>query len=145
MTNNRFVFTGLEELKAELRALPATLTGEATHLVEGAANGAGVAVRAAYGAHRFTGNLQDHVEVEQRPAGAFGVFFAVRVTARHADLFERGTEARHYITRNGVTKLTGKMPPANIFVPAMRKARRAMYDGLRGVLTRAGLQVSGDA
>jgi hypothetical protein len=140
----RIVWTGLEELKADLRSLPADLTGEAGNHVEAAANSAATAVRSAYGKHRVTGNLQDHVVVQERSRGQFGVAYVVKSTARHAWLFEHGTEARHYITRNGVKHLTGRMPPANIFVPTVMRHRRSMYDRLKDVLVRAGLRVSGE-
>jgi len=137
----RFTIDGLDALRAELRKLPAELTAEAGHLIEGKAADAAVAVRAGYGAHRDSGNLQDHVVVVKRAAGRFGVAFEVRSTARHAYIFDNGSEARHYITQNGVRHLTGKMPPRPVFIPALVHARHRMYEGLRGVLTRAGLQV----
>jgi hypothetical protein len=138
------IWDGLEELKAALRSLPFDLTGEAANDVEEAANAAAFAVKSAYGAHRVTGNLQDHVVVQEQARGQFGVAYVVKSTARHAWLFEHGTEARHYVTRRGVKHLTGKMPPAHIFIPTMMRQRRAMYGRLKDVLVRAGLQVSGE-
>jgi hypothetical protein len=138
------IWDGLEELKVALQSLPADLTGEAANDVQEAANAAATAVRSAYGKHRVTGNLQDHVVVQERSRGQFGVAYVVKSTARHAWLFEKGTEARHYVTRNGVRHLTGRMPPANIFVPTVMRHRRSMYDRLRDVLVRYGLQVSGE-
>jgi len=136
----KFVFTGLDELKAALRSLPADLVGESAHIIEAAANGAGVTIRGNYGSHRRTGNLQDHVVVEKKAAGRFGVNYVVKSTARHATLFEHGTQARHWSSG----KSTGVMPPFHAFVPVVIRKRREMYEQLRGVLTRAGLQVSGE-
>ena len=140
----QIVWTGLEELKEGLRNLPSELTGEAGNHVEAAANAAATAVRTAYGAHVVTGNLQNHVVVQARAHNQFGASYVVKSTARHAYIFERGTEARHYITKNGVKKLVGKMPAANIFVPTVMRHRRSMYDRLNDVLLRIGLQVSGE-
>lgn len=137
----RFVFSGLDELRAALRALPADLTGEAGHIIEGEANGAAVAIRTGYGAHRRSGNLQDHVTVTQRPAGQFGAAAVVKSAARHAWLFENGSQARH--TEIGANR--GSMPPGHVFVPAMIRARRVMYEKLAGLLERHGLRVSGHA
>jgi len=140
----RLVFTGLEELKASLRSLPRDLADEAGHIVEDAAERAGQAVRTGYARHRVTGNLGDHVVVERKEAGPFGAAYVVKSTARHSHLFEHGTEARHYTTINGVSHLTGKMPPNPVFIPAVVRSRSKMYSDLRGLLLRNGLQVSGE-
>lgn len=140
MSNNRFRWDGLEELKAALRQLPEELTGEGSHIVEGAANGAAVDVRSGYAGHRRSGNLQDGVTVEHGVSG-FGTSAVVKSNARHAWLFENGSQARH--TAIGANR--GSMPPAHVFVPAVMRKRRAMYDELKAMLTRHGLLVSGDA
>lgn len=141
MSNNRFTWSGLDDLRAALRALPAELHGEAAHIVEAAGNAAAFEVKAAYGRHRRTGNLQDHVKVERLPTGPFGVAVVVKSTARHAHLFERGTQARH--TAIGANR--GTMPPGNVFIPAVIKHRRRMYDELAALLRRVGLLVLGEA
>ncbi len=145
---NRFVFTGLKELQAELRSLPEHLTGEAAHIVEGRANAAAVTLRSVYGQHRVTGNLQDHVVVEKKATGPLGVAYRVASTARHAWLFDNGSEARHYVTGKGNEHATGAMwgktPPTHVFVRTLITARRKMYDGLRDLLMRNGLRVSGE-
>jgi hypothetical protein len=145
MANNRFVFTGLEELKADLRRLPADLTDEASAIVFGAGNGAADVIQAGYKAHRHSGDLADHVTVTVRAGGRFGVAVVVRSAGRAASVFETGSQARHYVTRKGVRHLTGKMPATPTFVPAVRRARRAMYAQLRALLVAHGLQVTGDA
>ena len=45
MSSNRLVFSGLDELRAALRTLPADLTGEPSNIVEASANGAGVIMK----------------------------------------------------------------------------------------------------
>jgi hypothetical protein len=144
MNDTRFVFTGVEEFKAQLRALPAELTGEASHIVEAAANGAGVTLRTVYGQHRHTGNLQDHVVVEKKSTGPFGVSYRVASTSPIAWLFDNGSQARHWASGKSTGAMWGKTPPTHVFVRTLIAARRRMYDGLRGLMTRAGLQVTGE-
>lgn len=138
MSHNRLVFDGLAELRAALRQLPQELTGEGSHIVEGAANGAAAEIKGKY--PRVTGHLIDGVEVDfvhgQFVAGAI-----VRNKAKHAFIFENGTQVRH--TELGANR--GAMPPGHVFVPAMIRKRRRMYEDLKAMLTRHGLQVSGNA
>lgn len=136
-------FEGLDELRAELRTLPAHLTGEGGHLVEAATNGAAVLIKAEYGKHRVTGDLVDKVTSDVETSG-FGVIGTVKSGSTLAYIFENGTEARHYITVNGQKHLTGRMPPMHIFVPTMQRERRRMYAQLKALLERAGLEVSDD-
>lgn len=138
---NRLYFPGLEELKAELRRLPEDLTGEAGHIVEGAANGAVVDIKQGYQAHSRSGNLVDHVFVSRFEGGKFSVGYIVKNTAPHAWIFENGTQARH--TELG--EFRGAMPPGRVFIPAAIRARRKMYDALKAMIARHGLEVSGDA
>lgn len=138
MSNNRFVWEGLAELRAELRNLPATLAGEASHEVIGAANGAAADIKAAYPVR--TGNLRDHLTVEALPTTGATAGALVKNTARHALLFEHGTQARH--TDIGANR--GAMPAGHVFVPRVIRARRRMYQALADLLRRQGLQVSGD-
>lgn len=143
----RFVWSGLEEFKAALRELPAHLAGEATHIVEGHANAAGVKLRTAYGQHRDSGDLQDHVVIERKTAGPFGVAYRVASTARHAWLFDNGSQARHWASGKSTGAMWGKtpQPPTHVFVGTMIATRRSMYGALAELLTRNGLVVSGDA
>lgn len=135
---------GLAELLTDLRNLPAEMTVEGGHIGEAAANAAAVTVRSNYGAHRHTGHLQDSVVVEQRAAGQHGFAIVVKATAKHAHLFESGTQARH--TASGANR--GVMPPAppvHAFIPAMIRHRRTMYERLKDLLRRTGASVTGDA
>lgn len=140
---------GFEELLRDLRNLPKDSVGEATPIVEAAANSAAFEVRSEYGAHRQTGALQDGVVVERQSSDQFGVSFRVRSKAPHAWLFDNGSNARHYVTASGARHETGSMwgktPPTHVFVRTAIRKRRDMYSRLKAMLTRFGAEVSGDA
>ncbi len=125
MSNNRFVFDGLEEFRAQLRALPAELAAEAE-------------IDAAY--PERAGALRKGLTVKHETS-AFGATAIVRNTAPHAEEFENGTQARH--TALGANR--GAMPPGHVFVPIITRHRRAMYQALGAMLTRVGFVVSGSA
>lgn len=137
MAGCRFVWPGLEELKAALRDLPSELAGEGGHLVEARGNAAVVTIKAGYPAR--TGDLRDHVEVEHTQS-AFGARSVIRNTSKHAEEFEFGTRARH--TSLGANR--GTMPANHLFTQTIMRERRGMYDDLRDLLVRHGLQVTGD-
>jgi hypothetical protein len=144
MSGNRLVIEGIDELRRALRALPAELRGESAHIVEARANGAAVAVRANYGAHAYTGHLQESVVVEHTPT-QFGAAAVVRARAPHAHLFEFGTATRRTVKgwNRGVMPAA---PPIHAFIPVVMRERRAMYeDDFRALLERAGLVVTGHA
>jgi hypothetical protein len=141
-----FRIDGLDELKAELRDLPQQLAGEARHIIEGAANRAVTDIKSKYGdVKHLTGNLRDHVSQEELSGDGLGVDIKVLSSAPHAWLFEYGSQARHYYTKAGVLHETGIMPGTPAFVPAMEKNRLAMWEAIRDLLERAGLEVTGDA
>lgn len=140
MSGNRFVWNGLEELKAQLRSLPADLTGEASEIVRDTGAAAADEVRAGYPSR--ASDLRDHVTVTFTTSG-YATGAVVKNTSKLAYIFENGTMARHYFTRRGVRHLTGRMPPGHVFVPIMVRRRRAMYAQLADLLTRHGLTVSG--
>jgi bacteriophage HK97-gp10 putative tail-component len=139
VSNNRIVFEGLDELRAALRALPETLTQEASAIVDGAANAAADEIRDAY--PERSGNLRNHVVVTHFEGGRFSAGAIVKNTAKHAWIFENGSQARH--TTIGANR--GSMPPGHVFVPRAVRYRRAMYQRLKDLLVRHGLIVSGDA
>ena len=141
MSNNRLVFDGLAELRQQLRNLPAELTAEASNIVNATANSAAVEIRSEYGKHRVTGNLQAGVVISHVDKGKFSAGAIVKSTAKHAAIFEIGTQARH--TDLGADR--GSMPPGNVFVPIIARRRRGMYQALKNLLARQGLTVSGDA
>jgi hypothetical protein len=145
VSSNQFVFEGLAELKEALRNLPGELTGEASHIVQGAANGATASIKANYA--RVSGNLDDGVGVEFSRDG-FSAGAIVTSKSPHAWMYEHGTQTRRYITVRGKTHPTGAMPPAppgRAFIPAMIKARRRMYEQFATMLERHGLVVTGSA
>jgi hypothetical protein len=138
VSNNRLEFVGLAELKAELRKLPTELVNEARQIVLVAVEEAADDIRDGY--PRRTGDLKDKVKTTHEHT-AFGAIGKVKNTSKHALPFEVGTQARH--TALGANR--GSMPPGNVFRPAIAKKKREMYEGLKALLERHGLQVSGDA
>jgi hypothetical protein len=132
-------WSGLDELIADLRHLPADLALEASGIVVSAGNDAAQAIRDAY--PERTGDLKNHVIVVPIDLGSFGAGVAVKNTSKLAYIFENGTQARH--TSIGANR--GSMPPGHVFVPRIIRYRRAMYDALKDLLVRHGLRVSGDA
>ena len=139
--STRLILDGLAELRAELRSLPVALTGEASGTVLSNAEAANNDMHYP----RRSGDLADHLKVETVSAGQYGAAAVVKNTSKHASIFENGTEARHYFTINGVRHETGRMPPGHVFVPAVVRRRREMYEQLKAMLERHGLEVSGDA
>lgn len=130
---------GLEEYLAEIRQLPDDLTAEASSIVQRAAADHAQDVRGNYQAHRRTGNLANGVRVEARVMGPYGVGMVVKSTAKHAHIFEIGTQARH--TDIGANR--GSMPPGHAFVPPAIRRRRQMYDELIALVRGRGLEVTG--
>ncbi len=145
MSRSRIVFTGIEEFRAALRQLPEELASEGSHIVQENANAAEAEIKAGYSQHVFSGNLMDHLYQVTRGSGAFGTAIVIRNTAKHAWLFENGSDARHYVTVKGTRHETGKMPPFHVFIPAMIRCRRRMYEELAGLMRDHGLRVSGEA
>lgn len=146
MSANRFTFDGLAELRAELRALPASLTAEATHIVEGAANGAAATIKAGYPV--VTGNLRDGLIVKVQPEGQFAASVVVVNTSPHAWLYDNGSQARHWASGKSTGTMfavDGPRPPQHLFVGTVIDKRRQMYAQLKDLLVRNGLTVSGDA
>lgn len=142
----KFTFVGLAEFKAALKSLPDDLARDADEIIRDQADSAAGAVRSRYSHHRVTGTLANSVVVKKLRATKYGPRYQVASTAPHATLFERGTVVRHYVTKkNGVQKLVGAMPAANIFGPVMVRYRRYMWDDLESLLRKHGLLVSGAA
>lgn len=144
MSDNKFVFTGLDELKEALRSLPADLAEDAASYVEAAAYSAERDVRQVYEAHKHSGNLAAHLSITTETS-AYGANARIKNTAFHAWMFENGTQARHWKSGKGTGAMWGKtsQPPTHVFVRAMITHRKQMYDRLRAVLERQGLAVTG--
>jgi len=131
-------FDGLDELKEALRQLPAELTAESANVIQATANRAEVDMRAGYPVR--SGELRDHLaQVERDNRTAYGYAITLINTSPIAWIFEFGTQARH----RGL-KTWGPMPAGHVFINAMDTNRRWMYEQLKDVIRRAGLEVSGD-
>ena len=128
---------GLAAFKESLRTLPRDLAADAGVLVAQAAILTEGEIRQRYGAGK-TGKLARglSVRISRDTFGASGV---VRNTAKHAAIYEFGSQARH--TATGANR--GAMPPAKFFVPIAMKHRRALYARLVALVERAGGTVSG--
>jgi len=137
--SSRFVFTGLDELKAQLRQLPAELAGEGADIVQAAADGAFATIAAGYPSRAGALKAKLTVTHTRSPFGARSV---VKNTAKEAIWFERGTQARH----NKLGANRGAMPANHLFTQTIIRARLRMYAGpFPELLQRAGLTVTGHA
>lgn len=139
-----WTWSGLDELKQALRELPAVLSADASTIIERRATESAETVRAAYLAHRDTGDLADHVTVKTVRT-QFGTASTVKSSGKIAWLFDNGSQARHYVTAHGATHPTGAMwgktPAPHTFVNTMSAGRREMYGELAELLRREGLVV----
>ena len=135
----RVRFEGLEELQATLRNLPATLTAEATGLVQSAADSAKSEIASAY--PRRAGTLSAGLKVDTPVKSAAGVIVILRNTSKEASWFEKGTQARH--TTLGANR--GAMPARPTFWPAFFRWKRQMWANLADMVRREGLTVTGTA
>lgn len=140
--SNRLELKGLAELYTALRRLPEELRDRGGQIVHESADEAGDEIRSAYRSHEVTGNLADHVTVVHADdaRSRFGTAAIVKSTAKHAYIFENGTQIR----KNAKGKNLGAMPPGNIFVPTVIRHRRSMYQELKFLVTQAGLEVRGE-
>jgi hypothetical protein len=145
MSDNRFVFDGLEELKEELRNLPSELAAEAGAIVTSNAEAAVADVRVTYAAHVASGHLLKGLFISTS-SSAFGAGALVRNSSPIAWIFENGSQARHWKGGKGTGAMWGKtsQPPTHTFIRAMMKHRARMYDDLRWLLKRHGLDVTGE-
>jgi hypothetical protein len=114
-----FTWTGLEEFKAQMKALPEHLTAQADGIVRQFAELAASQMRARYPAK--TGNLRRGVQVkyQRREARTTAI---VQNVAPHAHIYESGTAARHYtgtdkLGRRYTMGARGSMPPGHVFRP----------------------------
>lgn len=127
---------GLAELREELRNMPKELTDEAGGIVRSSAESAAADAEAGYPSR--TGDLKSRMRVTVENGGQFGVAVVVKNTSPLAQIFENGTQARH--TSLGANR--GAMPPGHVFVPAMIRRRRQMYERLKALLVSKGLTVT---
>jgi hypothetical protein len=136
VSTTRFVLAGFEELREQLRHLPARLVAEADTIVQNAGGRAAAAMIDAY-PWGPTGHLKAGVRVQIRH-GKFNSSVVVRSTAEHAYIFENGTQARH--TELGANR--GAMPPGHVVIPIAIRERRTMVEDLIVLVESEGLQVS---
>ena len=132
-------FTGLDELLRDLRNLPRELADEAGGIVLNAANDASTSIEYP----RLSGNLADHLQVQTRNGGEFGAVVVLKNTAKHAHIYESGSQARY----NSAGAFRGRMPPASgrqSFRAMSIRARTRMYERLKAMLVRHGATVSGE-
>jgi len=156
VSQNQLRFDGMSELRAQLRNLPETLAGEASHIVEGAANGAAAEIPRNYpirdtnlhpGPRRKSpwfppGNLARGVRVTHFERGKVAAGAIVKSAAKHAHLFEFGTRQRR--TNKGANRgVMPKAPASEAMIPVVIRARKRMYSQLADLLRRVGFQVEG--
>lgn len=134
----RVKLDGFAELREQLRNLPTHLAEEAGGIVTRHAHAAEAHIQAAYPTGP-SGNLKRGVKVDQVQVSGAAAHVRLRSTARHAHLFEFGTQARH--TSLGYNR--GPMPAAHVFIPTVVRERRQMTEDLIAMLKREGLTVQG--
>ena len=135
MASASFEWEGLDELKEILRYFPAHLTAAASAEIMDEANGAAAEIREDY--PEVSGNLKGHVSVVQLSAGEFGAAAQVRSTAKHAHLYEYGTQTRQ--TDLGYNR--GAMPAKPVVGAVMGRRRRQLYRRLIRMMELEGLEV----
>ena len=138
MSRNRIHWDGLTELKAALRRLPHDLRDDGSDIVINAAEDAHAEIYRKY--PEVTGRLKRGLKLE-RESSAFGVAAVLINRAKHAWLFENGTQMR----RDRFGRNRGAMPPGRVFIPTVIKHRRRMWQRLKDLIARAGLEVRDDA
>lgn len=138
MSRVQVQFTGLTELRMALRNLPEALKSEAGEVVIATSEQAQRDIQAAY-PQGPTGNLRGGVTRETNYS-KFGASARVRSRAKHAWIFENGTQQRR--TANGSNR--GAMPEADRskrMIPIVIRHRRRMVEALKEIVRRAGFQV----
>jgi hypothetical protein len=133
---------GLDELRAALRQLPAELTAEASHIIQGTANAAIVDMRAEYPA----GELRDKLSQTTVERGTYGTGILIKNASGWAWHWDHGTALRHRIKSGGSTgaEWGGKTPP-HTFGRNMAQKRPRMYEQMKTMMEGHGLTVSGEA
>lgn len=137
--SSRVELKGMEEFKAALRNLPANLQREGEVIVMAQAEEARRTIQLGY-PEGPTGNLKRGVSLE-RAASQFGAAAIVKARAKHAWIFENGTQNRR--TSKGANR--GRMPkasPSEAFIPKAIRARRRMVAALVDLVRKAGFEVS---
>lgn len=137
--DNKLTFDGLDELREELRHLPADLTEKGISIVTEHAQAAERAIETGYPIGP-TGTLRRRVVLERSPSLKNSCSFAVRSQAPHANIFERGTVQRH--TKKGWNR--GRMPQqpeSERLIPKAIRIRKRMTDALIELVRSEGFEV----
>lgn len=134
----RVTWSGLSEQIEEWRRLPDVFSTQAEHIQQEEANAAAFAIRSRYPVR--TGNLRKGVVIRRFLRKAGHVVFDVKNVAKHATIFELGTQARH----NKIGANRGSMPPGRVFYPIALQRQRTMFLRLIEMVTRAGFTVTED-
>lgn len=132
--------TGLDELAGGLLRVPQDLLVQANRIVEEEANYAAVQIRGRYPVR--SGNLRNHVVVRRKATARGDVVYTVTNTAKHALIFEVGSQGRHRFTRAGAAR--GAMPPGRVFLTIVPQRLRVMFLRLRDLVAEHGFRVYGD-
>jgi hypothetical protein len=133
----RLEIRGIDELKAALMTLPASLADRGGAIVMQSGREAAAAIVARY--PERSGALRRGVKVTEK-SSAHGTTAIVKSAAPHGWLYEHGTQARH--TSLGYARGMMPAPPSPVFVPEMRRARAAMYRQFVSLLERYGVSVT---
>jgi len=134
-----FEFEGLDELRAELKQLPADLATEANDDVVKAANDTAAQLKAAYPGGP-SGNLRRGVKVTTSVTPT-GTVATVISAAPEAHLWEFGTQIRH--TQKGFNRGAAPAHYNEGLVGIAEQHRRVLDGQLFDLLVRAGFEVSG--
>ena len=136
--SSKLELKGLTELQRALRNLPEDFRQEADVIVQAQSEEAQRQIRQAY-PEGPTGNLRRGVSREIN-SSKFTSRAIVRSRAKHAHLFEHGTQNRK--TAQGWNR--GAMPDApdhQRMIPIVIRRRRAMVAALKDLVRRAGFKV----
>jgi hypothetical protein len=140
---SQVVWSGLEELKAQLRNLPAELAAEASGIVTGRAERARQDIETSY--PDVSGNLRKGLRLGSGTnVGRFGASTILKNTAKLAWLYDNGSQLRHWDSGKKTGAMWGKTTPPHTFVKIVIRQRRAMRQDLKALLERHGLVVTGD-
>lgn len=135
----KVVLDGFDALVAELTKAPAEIRAQGMEIIRQETEGHAQEVRNAYGQHRVTGNLERGVNTEYPSTQV--LIGIVRSKARHASIYENGTDVRR--TNNGANRGRMPKPSPQLFVPLAIRRRERMRRRLADMLRGLGFQVTG--
>jgi hypothetical protein len=154
MAKSTMVWDGLSDYLKELEQLPQDCHDEAAKLIEGEVNHAYLTISQVYGAHRFSGRLQNRLSISTLAVGRYVYAMVLKSGSPIAWLFDNGSQARHYTgtDKSGRTyvdadrgSMGSKTPPTHIFARTVGKAKRTLTTQFHNLLVRHGaVSVTGD-